>query len=188
MELDSHFVPYSKPIEISPVPKSISQLNTAPSGLINGARTTFRRKFGNQVGWTETLRYYAIHDDTDFSYRMASHGRLILAADAGFFHADGADRKINRFRLNTIRIRNLLALHVVHSPSRICSTGRCIASFGKFALLYVLIDAAQLRFSLPTARAYLYGILQTPVFLFWPFRNFEQWYKELQEKMFRGVY
>ncbi len=188
LTLDSHFVPYSKPVDTSPVPASVRHLNVAPSGLINGARTTFRRKFGIQEGWTEVLRYYAIHDDTDFSYRMSSHGRLVLAPDAGFFHADGADRKISRFRINTIRVRNLLALHVVHSPSCLRSAGRCIASFAKFALLYVVIDISRMRVSLPTARAYVYGILQTPVFLFWPFANFKRWYTDLQEKMFRGVY
>jgi hypothetical protein len=33
-------------------------------------------------------------------------------------------------------------------------------------------------------RAYLSGVLQIPVFLFWPFRDFTAWYTELQEKMY----
>jgi hypothetical protein len=33
-------------------------------------------------------------------------------------------------------------------------------------------------------RAYLLGVLQIPVFLFWPFRDFTAWYTDLQEKMY----
>ena len=188
LSLDSHFVPYSDPVDMGPVPASVQHLNVHPSGLVNGGRTTFRRKFAQKAGWTEVLRYYSTHEDSDFSYRMSLMGRLIVAPDAGFFHADGNERKISRFRVNTIRVRNLLALHVVHSPSRLRSAGRCIASFAKFALLYMIIDLSRWRFSLPTARAYLYGIAHIPIFLFWPFSNFKKWYTDIQERMFRNVY
>lgn len=75
----------ARPCWPSPGPASVRHLNVVPSGLINGARTTSPREFGMHVGWTEVLRYDAIHDDTDFSYRMSSYGRLVLAPDAGFF-------------------------------------------------------------------------------------------------------
>ncbi|WP_300587410.1 glycosyltransferase family 2 protein [Marivita sp.] len=188
LTLDSHFVPYGDPVDMGPVPASVTHLNVFPSGLVNGGRTTFRRKFATESGWTELLRYYATHEDSDFSYRMSQFGRLVVAPDAGFFHADGNDSKASRFRINTIRVRNLLALHAVHSPNRVRSALRCAASFAKFMGLYVAIDAAQKRISFPTVRAYAYGIAQIPVFLFFPIRNFKKWYINMQERMYGDRY
>lgn len=188
LTLDSHFVPYADPVDMGPVPASVRHLNVAPSGLVNGGRTTFRRKFAVDTGWTELLRYYATHEDSDFSYRMSQFGRLVVAPDAGLFHADGNDSKASRFLINTIRVRNLLALHAVHSGNRVRSALRCCASFAKFASLYVAIDAAQKRFSFPTVRAYLYGIAQIPVFLFMPIRDFRKWYTDMQERMYGNRY
>lgn len=188
LTLDNHFVPYAEPVEMSPVPTSIAHLNVYPSGLINGGRTTFRRKYAEESGWTELLRYYATHEDSDFSYRMSQFGRLIVAPDADFFHADGNEGTASRFRINTIRVRNLLALHAVHSPNRVRSALRCGASFTKFMSLYLVIDAMQKRVSFPTARAYAYGIAQIPLFLFLPIPNFEQWYVDLQERMYGNRY
>lgn len=188
LTLDSHFVPYADPVDMGPVPASVRHLNVHPSGLVNGGRTTFRRVFAMDSGWTELLRYYATHEDSDFSYRLSRFGRLVVAPDAGFFHADGNDSTASRFRINTIRVRNLLALHAVHSSNHIRSALRCFGSFTKFAGLYLIIDAAQKRFSFPTVRAYAYGIAQIPVFLFLPMKNFQQWYTELQERMYGNRY
>ena len=188
LTLDSHFVPYADPVDMGPVPGTVQHLNVFPSGLVNGGRTTFRRKFAIDSGWTELLRYYATHEDSDFSYRMSRFGRLVVAPDAGFFHADGNDSKASRFRINTIRVRNLLALHAVHSPNRLRSALRCAASFAKFMGLYLAIDAAQKRISFPTARAYAYGLAQIPVFLFFPIKNFRKWYTEMQERMYGTRY
>lgn len=85
-------------------------------------------------------------------------------------------------------MRNLLALHAVHSPNRVRSALRCAASFAKFMGLYVAIDAAQKRISFPTVRAYAYGIAQIPVFLFFPIRNFKKWYIDMQERMYGDRY
>ena len=188
LALGSHFVPYDDPVDMGPVPESVEHLNVFPCRLVNGGRTPFRRELAEESGWTELLRYYATHEDSDFSYRMSQLGRLLVAPDAGFFHADGNDSKVGRFRVNTIRVRNLLALHAVHSPNRVRSALRCGASFAKFMSLYVAIDAAQKRLSLPTARAYAYGIAQIPVFLFFPFQDFEGWYTDLQERMYGDRY
>jgi hypothetical protein len=46
------------------------------------------------------------------------------------------------------------------------------------------IDPLRKRFTFPTVRAYLLGVVQIPVFLFWPFKDFTAWYTELQEKMY----
>lgn len=188
LTLDSHFVPYSDPVDMGPLPASVQHLNVAPSGLVNGGRTTFRRKFAQDSGWTELLRYYATHEDSDFSYRMSRYGRLVVAPDAGFFHADGNESTASRFLINKIRVRNLLALHAVHSSNRVRSALRCCASFAKFASIYVAIDAAQKRLSFPTVRAYLYGISQIPVFLFMPIRDFRKWYTNMQERMYGDRY
>ncbi|MFA8385928.1 MAG: glycosyltransferase family 2 protein [Pelagibaca sp.] len=188
LTLDSHFVPYGTPVDMSPVPASVAHLNIFPNGLVNGGRTTFRRKFAENTGWTELLRYYATHEDSDFSYRMSAFGRLVVAPDAGFFHADGNTSTASRFWINTIRVRNLLALHAIHSPNRMRSALRCGASFAKFMMLYLAIDAVQKRITFPTMRAYAYGILQIPVFLFMPMQNFRQWYADLQEHMYGDRY
>lgn len=188
LTLDSHFVPYSDDVDTGPVPVSVSHLNALPSGLINGGRTTFRRSFAQGSGWSELLRYYATHEDSDFSYRMSQKGRLVVAPDAGFFHADGNDSTASRFRINTIRVRNLLALHALHSPNRVRSAFRCLASFAKFMGLYIAIDAAQKRISFPTVRAYAFGIAQIPIFLFYPMKDFQSWYADLQERMYGNRY
>lgn len=188
LTLDSHFVPYSDPVDMGPLPASVQHLNVGPSGLVNGGRTTFRRKFAVDSGWTEVLRYYATHEDSDFSYRMSEFGRLVVAPDAGFFHADGNETTASRFLINTIRVRNLLALHAIYSGNRLRSALRCGASFIKFASIYLAIDPVQKRFSFPTVRAYAYGLAQIPVFLFFPIRNFRKWYTDMQERMYGDRY
>lgn len=188
LTLDGHFVPYGTAVDRSPLPKAVADAGASAGGLINGGRSTLRRSIGNQVGWSELLRYYATHEDSDLSYRMSRHGRLVHAQNAGFFHADGNESKVSRFRVNTIRVRNLMALHAIHSNNRVRSAGRLSASFLKFTLLYLLIDPVQGRISFPTARAYAFGLLQVPVFMFWPFTDFEAWYTGLQEKMYGTRY
>jgi GT2 family glycosyltransferase len=188
LSLAGHFVPYDVPIDVTPPPESVAHLALYPAGLINGGRTTFRRALALRTGWSEILRYYATHEDSDFSYRMSRHGRLLTAPDAGYYHADGNDGAVARFRVNTIRVRNLMALHALHSPRRARSALRLAGSFGKFLALYLLIDPAQKRWSFPTARAYAYGLVQVPVFLFWPFADFGAWYTALQERMYGTRY
>jgi len=188
LTLDYHFVPYGDPVDRSPAPLCVQHLNVSPAGLINGGRTTLRRAYAIKSGWTEMLRYYATHEDSDFSYRLSQAGRLIVAHDARFFHADGNNSSASRFQVNTIRVRNLLALHALYSPNRLRSAVRCLRSFAWFAGLYLVIDAAQRRVSFPTMRAYLYGICAIPVFLFFPIPDFQQWYTRLQERMYDNRY
>jgi len=188
LTLDGHFVPYDGEVDRSPLSASVRAAGASVGGLINGGRTTVRRIWAKETGWSELLRYYSSHDDSDFSYRMSQKGRLVHAMDAGFFHADGNERTIGRYRINLIRVRNLMALHAIHSQNRLRSALRLTLSFIKFAVLYTLIDPAQKRFSLPTVRAYLYGLVQIPVFMFWPFKDFSDWYTKLQEKMYGTRY
>jgi GT2 family glycosyltransferase len=183
LTLERHFVPYDRPIRLDAPPSSVSDLNVFPAGLLNGGRTTFRRRFGQALRWSELLRYYATHEDSDFSYRLSHLGRVLVAPDAGFFHADGAEDRPDRFKTNTIRVRNLMALHRVSSDNRLRSWLRLLASFSYFTGLYLLIDPARRRYSLPSARAYALGALQIPFFLFMPFKDFSAWYLAQQEKM-----
>lgn len=184
LSLGHHFVPYSTRVDMGPLPTAVQGLGLFPCELVNGGRSTFRRASGNAVKWSEFLRYYATHEDGDFSYRMSQQGRLAVAPAAGFFHADGNTSTASRFRVNTIRLRNLMALHRVYSDNRLRSALRLAAMMLRFIALYVLIDAGQKRISFPTVRAYLYGLVQIPVFLFWPFGEFKAWYVALQEKMY----
>jgi GT2 family glycosyltransferase len=184
LSLDAHFVPYDKPVNrMDPPPKSTHGLEVFPSGLVSGGRTTFRRRYGIQVHWSPLLRYYATHEDSDFSYRMSHHGRILVAPKAAFFHADGNERRLNRFKVNTIRVRNLMALHRVSSTNRLRSSCRLLASFCFFIGLYLLIDPARKRFSFPIVRAYALGAALIPVFMFFPFRDFSAWYLDQQERM-----
>lgn len=188
LTLDGHFVSYGDSVDRSPLPAPIRAAGASVGGLINGGRTTARRVWASEAGWSELLRYYATHEDSDFSYRMSQRGRLVHATGAGFFHADGNESTASRYRINLIRVRNLMALHAIHSQNRLRSALRLTLSFIKFAVLYTLIDPAQKRFSLPTVRAYLYGLVQIPVFMFWPFKDFSDWYTKLQEKMYGTRY
>ena len=183
--LDKHFVPYWAPISQEALPEQSTSPGLMAGGLVNGGRTTFRRKFALQSGWSEILRYYATHEDSDFSYRMSQMGRLAVMPEARLFHADGNERIYQRYRVNLIRVRNLIALHRVHSDNRLRSALRLAGSFAFFAGLYGLIDPLQRRFSFPTTRAYLGGIAQIPWLLYRPSRDFKAWYVELQERMYR---
>ena len=184
LTLDRHFVPYDKAVDEAPVPASLRHLNVLPHGLINGGRTTFRRKFGVDCRWSELLRYYATHEDSDFSYRMSRFGRLIIAPGARFFHADGNPKRLKMFKLHSIRTSNLLALHAMHSTNKLRSMVRCIVSFSRFLSIYILIDLARKRFTLPSVRAYAYGISQAPLFFFRKPSDLRDWYTKRQEDMY----
>ncbi len=186
LTLESHFVPYGKLVRFIPPPESVQGLGLFPSGLMNGGRTTFRRRYGVQSRWSTLLRYYATHEDSDFSYRMSHFGLVLVAPSAGFFHADGAEDRPDKFKINTIRVRNLMALHRVSSENRLKSSWRLLKSFLYFTGLYLLIDPARKRFTLPNVRSYALGALMIPYFMFFPFRNFTDWYTEHQEKMYRS--
>ncbi len=184
LTLDGHFVPYGEEVDRGQLSQRVQAAGGTPGGLINGGRTTVRREMAVETGWSELLRYYSTHEDSDFSYRMSHMGRLAHATQAGFFHADGNEMTRGRYLVNLIRVRNLVALHVIHSQNRWRSAFRLSSSFLKFAALYTAIDPIQKRFSFPTARAYLYGLVQVPFVLFWPFKDFPVWYTGLQEKMY----
>lgn len=186
LSLSHHFVPYEKPVSRDVPPASVAKFKVFADGLINGGRTTFRRHYANKVRWSEILKYYGTHEDGDFSYRMSLLGRLLTASDARFFHADGNERTIARFRINTIRVRNLMALHRVHSPDKLRSALRLTSSFVKFIAIYCAVDLARSRFTFPVVRAYALGALQLPYFLFFPRDNFKNWYIDLQEKMYHS--
>lgn len=186
LALHKHFAPYDHPVRYDAVPASVRGLEIHPDGLINGGRTTFRRRYGVEVRWSQLLRYYATHEDSDFSYRMSKHGRILVAPEAGFFHADGNDSRFSRFKVNTIRVRNLMALHRVWSDNKLRSAWRLLQSFCFFMCLYLVIDPVRKRFSLPIVRAYALGAISIPVFMFYPFEDFERWYLDLQEKMYHG--
>ncbi len=184
LAMDKHFVPYDQPFCSDPPPASVQDLpRIFPEKLINGGRATFRRKYALQTRWSTTLLYYATHEDSDFSYRMSYCGRLLTAANAKFFHADGNTSQFKRFKVNAIRVMNLMALHRESSPNRLRSSFRLLRSFCSFIGVYLLIDAAQKRFSFPTVRAYLFGIAAIPVFLLYPFNDFRAWYIRRQEIM-----
>ncbi|MDC0738713.1 glycosyltransferase family 2 protein [Cognatishimia sp. SS12] len=185
MTLDRHFVPYGKPVDRSPLEELTLPVRVFATGLINGGRMTFRRGYGVQTRWSELLRYYATHEDSDFSYRMSAHGRLVTAPDARLFHADGNERVLKPYRVNLIRVRNMMALTRVSSARKPISALKLMRSFLKYAALYALIDPIRKRFTLPTVRAYLYGALQVPFFLFAPIRDFKSWYIALQERMYQ---
>lgn len=186
LSLEGHFVAYGKLVRPIDPPESVQGMRLFGGGLLNGGRTTFRRSYGIQCGWSELLRYYAIHDDSDFSYRVSHFGQVLVAPDAKFFHADGAEARPDRFKINTIRVRNLMALHRSYSKNRLRSAGRLLASFGFFTAFYLLIDFAQRRYSLPSARAYALGALQVSQFMFYPFKDFSAWYINKQEQMHRS--
>jgi GT2 family glycosyltransferase len=155
-----------------------------PSGLVNGGRTTFRRKFGLQEGWSGLLLRYATHEDSDFSYRMSRHGLLVVQPDAFFFHADGNDGRYDRFRLGSIRVQNLMALHRESSSSRLRSSLRLTITFLRFAVVYSAIDLARKRLSLPNVRAYVLGAALVPFFMFYPFEDFRSWYHRRQQRLY----
>lgn len=185
LSLDKHFVPYWDPLPDAPLQNRAMSKGLMAGGLVNGGRTTFRRKFAVESGWSEILRYYATHEDSDFSYRMSQKGRLAVMPEARLFHADGNEGIYRRYRVNMIRVRNLMALHRVYSNNRLRSSLRLAASFLFFAGLYAIIDPMQKRFSLPTMRAYLAGVVQIPWLLYKPSRDFKAWYVALQERMYR---
>ncbi len=184
LSLDAHFVPYDAPHEPGELPPGVETTGARVGGLVNGGRTTFRRKFGLQEGWSPLLLRYATHEDSDFSYRMSKHGLLVLQPEALFFHADGNDGRYDRFRSGTIRVLNLMALHRESSSSRLRSSLRLTATFARFAGLYALIDPARKRFSLPNVRAYALGAGLVPFFMFYPFEDFRGWYHEQQKRLY----
>lgn len=185
LTLESHFVPYGKEIEYPDLPEGLKGKGYLAGGLINGGRTTFRRKFGVESRWSVLLRYYATHEDSDFSYRLSSYGKIIQAPKAYFFHADGAEDRPFKFKINTIRVRNLMALHRATTKNRFLSAWRLTLSFLFYTFFYLLIDPMRKRFTLPNALSYAYGVIQVPYFLFYPFEDFKKWYVDLQERMYR---
>ena len=184
LTLAKHFVAYDKPIGHDKKLSKLESLGIIPGDLINGGRTTFRRRFANKVGWSNFIRYYATHEDSDFSYRMSSQGGLYVAPLARLFHADGNERPFKRFKVNLIRVSNLMALHRVHSPNKLKSSWRLLCAFLKYICLYLIIDLLQKRFSFPVVRAYLTGIILIPFYMFFPFKDFSSWYVDWQEKMY----
>lgn len=186
LSLESHFVGYEGGIRYPELPNFLEGEGLFAGGLINGGRTTFRRCYGLKTRWSSLLRLYATHEDSDFSYRLSRQGLIIQAPRARFFHADGAEDRPDKFKINTIRVRNLLSLHRENSQSRLLSYIRVSASLLFFTGLYCLIDPARGRWRFPNALSYAYGVLQAPIFLLLPIKDFPEWYAELQDKMYRS--
>jgi GT2 family glycosyltransferase len=172
-----HFVPYDGWRK-----RNIRVQGAYPVHLNNGFCTTFRREYGVRVGWSEVLRFYALHEDGDFNYRLSEFGALVRAEKAFLCHMQAPGGRLSRRVVNRLRVLNLLALHKTHSLAPLSSALAILRSFLRFAALYLIIDPAQRRFTLPTVRSYLYGITMIPVMLFGKRENFAAFYRSLQEQ------
>jgi len=181
LAVHKHFVPYTGWLK-----PSIRQSGLTPAYVMSGFCTTFRTEFGRKVRWSEVLRYYALHEDSDFSYRLSELGSIVYAEKARICHVQAKSGRLPRCVVDRLRVMNLLALHRIYSPSRIRSAWTISSSYLRFIAIYLLIDPMQGRFSFPVVRAYLYGLAYIPRVLLQRRDSFHNWYQNQQERLLRS--
>src|SRR5205823_5825333 len=83
----------------------------APTPYIGGCRMTFRGAIIRQVGFDETLKFYAAAEDVDASYRASRHGVLLYAFKARVFHAQDSSARLSRHTRTLLLLLNLAYLY-----------------------------------------------------------------------------
>jgi GT2 family glycosyltransferase len=180
LKMEKHFVPYA----------GWKKRNTSVDGafsvyLLNGFSLTFRLQYGRQVPWSEVLRYYALHEDADFCYRLSRFGDIVRADEALLCHMQEQGGRLSRKTTDKLRVLNLIALHKTFSDSLRLSAWNIAKSFSQFAVLYLVIDLGRRRFSLPTVRSYLYGLAMMPIIFSRDPSDFPDWYANLQTNILK---
>jgi GT2 family glycosyltransferase len=183
LHMDRQFVPYRAGDSLEEKAVYVNGERRISVGVLNGFRITFRRKYGAKVGWCEALRYYGLHEDADFSYRLSRLGLVVIASDAQLCHCQAPGGRLSRDVVGKLRVLNLVALHKTYSEDLQSSALRILGSYLRFAGVYLVIDPARKRYTLPTVRAYLYGISTIPAMLLRSGSSFEGTFQNTVESL-----
>lgn len=173
LDMDRRFVPYFPGDRLDQGEIDVDGRKYWTVRLLNGFRMTFRTELGRKVAWCEALLFYALHEDADFSYRLSRLGLLVMAPTGRVCHCQAPGGRLPRAVVDRLRVLNLAALHRVYSPNLASSRRRILATYSRAALLYLFLDLVKRRFSLPTVRAYLWGIARAWSILSAPAATFQ---------------
>ena len=176
-------IPYNGDFPHHQIPAAVAKLNVYPVKLFHGCRMSFRREAILQEMFEPLLRYYAILEDMDASYRVSRQGLLVEAVNAQIHHFHSGSGRISRFKVSVLSALNQALLLRKYSDNYQRDRQRFYILMIRRIIAEVLKDALSRRWSLPQARGLLTAWKYADQVFALPDNNLAEWYPNFQRKL-----
>ena len=158
LKADDVFVDYDPIPPNNRVPENLKHLSLFPRKVLVGWGMTFRTELAKKEPFEGILKNYAAGEDSDMSYRVSRHGKLLTATNARLHHVGSVGGRMPLFVVAALGALNPLVLHRLHSTDLSRSKTLSFKLLMRRCLIMLSKDLSKRRLSLPSARGYLYAI------------------------------
>lgn len=184
LSADDLFVPYDEEFPSHPLPPEVAEFELWNRKLMSGMVMTVPRDLALAEPFEAVLERGSQGEDSDMSYRLSRHGKLVTAADARLFHVGAPAGRPPSMIATALGALNPMVLHVLHSTDIERSRKRSRSLLWRRLLINFLIDLREHSFSLPRTRGLIIALrMHTSIFD----RNRDEvraWYAQYQRDLF----
>lgn len=177
------FIPYDFDHPRIPLPLALNNMNVEPILIMPGYALTVRRTYALREPFESRMLRYASGEDCDATYRLSRHGALGKVLNALLYHADAQSGRLPSFTVTALGVINPLFMHRLHSSDRLLSRRRSISMLRRRLIIQLIKDLTERRFSFPTARGVLYGLLRVNRIFRVPDPEFDALFDSIQRKL-----
>ena len=171
LDTKEHFIPYEGYFRDYPLPDAVKELHVASVRIFDGFRMTYRREVFAKEIFEPLFLYYAVAEDSDFSYRASRHGALAMAVDARLHHYQSGSGRLSKVQVSALAGLNMALCLRKHS----INLRRDRPLFYRFILHLMfgqsIRDLANRRWSLPRLRGLCWPSVTHPACSPCPIRN-----------------
>jgi len=175
-------IPYDGDFPKHQIPALAKKLNVHPVKLFHGCRMTFRRSAILKELFEPLLRYYAITEDMDVSYRVSRHGLLLEAVDAKLHHFHSSTGRLSRYKVSALSGLNQAVCLRKYSNNLKRDKQLFYRLTARRILAEILKDALSRRWSLPQARGLFFVLRHSSKVFTLPDRELAEWYPRFQHE------
>jgi len=180
------FLPYDREWPRHPAPPQLERFN---QGLLNGChgcRMVFRRRYLLTEPAEPALRYYAAGEDWDLSYRISRHGLIFRRHQARLCHLEVGTHRPDLWMQTATLGLNFAVTHRLHSTDLDYSRREYPRLLRRRILSKALKDLRAGRWSLPSARGFLFALRWAKTILNMDKEELRRWYPNFQKELFEN--
>lgn len=175
-------LPYDGDFPKHQISASVKKLNVHPVKLFHGCRMTFRRNAILKELFEPLLRYYAITEDMDASYRVSRHGLLLEAVDAKLHHFHSSTGRLPRYKVAALSGLNQAVCLRKYSNDLKRDKQLFYRLTARRIFAEILKDALSRRWFLPQARGLFLTLRYSSRIFALPDRELAEWYPRFQRE------
>lgn len=173
------FLRYDGP-RLKPLPAALQALDVDAVSFMPGCAMTVRRDIAIAEPFDTALRYYAAYEDVDVSYRYAKHGHVLFTHKAKLHHFEVAGGRMDRKKIITFQLLNMVVFLRRHADSSDDWTGRYQVMMYRRLLGEFLKDLLSGRTGFPQMRGVLLARRHWRQLWAVPVDQLDDYYPELQ--------